>query len=115
MAQSSSRARTVLSVVLAYALWLLSAALALWLILQMRLLFLVELPMRMRNINHWAFSAIDKFGFIILGVIWLIFVVVSEEYCRRMIDHGLRLRAVVWLFVVMGVLLGAVYLWLYLL
>jgi len=115
MAHSSSKARTALSVVLAYGLWLASAALSLWLVLQMRLLLLVELPMRMLNINHWAFSAIDKFGLVILGVVWLVFVVVSEEYFRRMIDHGIRLRAVVWLFVVMGVLLGAVCLWLYLL
>jgi len=115
MAHPSSKARTALSVVLAYGLWLASAALSLWLVLQIRFLLLVELPMRMLNINHWAFSAIDKFGLVILGVVWLVLVVVSEEYFRRMIDHGLRLRAVVWLFVVMGVLLGAVCLWLYLL
>ena len=111
MTQSNNKARTALTVIYAYALWLVSVALALWLVLQMRLLFLVELPMRSTTINHWAFSAIDKFGFLILGILLLIYLVISEEYFRRLIRRNFPFRAVVSVFVVEGVLLGLVYLW----
>ncbi len=98
-------------VVLAYALWLASAALALWLMLQMRLLFLVDLPMRMPNVSPWALSSIDKFGTVGLGVLWLIFIVVAEEYFRRLIDGRFSGRAIMRLFAVEGLLMGGVYLW----
>jgi hypothetical protein len=111
MVQSNSKVRTVFSVIYAYGLWLASAALSAWLMLEMRLLFLVDLPMRSRTINHWAFSAIDKFGFIILGIIWLIGLIVSEEYFRRLIGRKFPGRRVLMVFVVEGVLLGLVYLW----
>ena len=111
MSQVNSKVHAALSVVVVYALWLASAALALWLILQMRLLFLVDLPMRSQNINHWAFSAIDKFGFLVLGIIWLIFLVVTEEYFRRRVRGRFPVRTIVGVFVVEGVLLGITYLW----
>jgi len=110
MTQSDNNVRKALSAILAYALWFASAALALWLVLQMRLLFLVDLPMRSRTISHWAFGAIDKFGFFVLGVSWLIFLVVSEEYFRRLIHRKFPIRAIVGVFVVEGILLGLVYL-----
>jgi hypothetical protein len=111
MTQSNSKMHRALSVVLAYILWLASAGLALWLMLQARLLFLVELPMRSQSINRWAFSAIDKFGLFFLGVLWLIFLIVTEEYFRRRVGGRLPVRTIVGVFVVEGVLLGIVYLW----
>ncbi len=111
MMQTDSKAQQVLSVVVVYGIWLISAALALWLMLQMRLLFLVDLPQAASTINPWAFSAIDKFGFFFLGLIWLIFLVVTEEYFRRMVGRRFKIRAVAGVFIVEGVLLGLVYLW----
>jgi hypothetical protein len=111
MVTSESKTRTVLLVVLAYALWLASAALTLWLILQMRLLFFVDLPMRMSNINPWALSSIDKFGTVGLAIAWLIFIVVTEEYFRRLVNRGLTTLTVARYFIVEGLLLGGVYLW----
>jgi hypothetical protein len=98
-----------------YSLWLASAALSLWLVLQVRILFLIELPLRSQNIDPWALGAVDKFGFVVFGVVWLVFLIVTEEFFRRMIRRGLRLRTVVWLFAVEGGLLGGVYLWRFLL
>jgi hypothetical protein len=115
MTSSNGRAHTVLSVVVAYSLWLASAALSLWLVLQARLLFLIDLPLRSRNINHWAFSAIDKLGFFILGAIWVVFLVVSEEVFRRLISRKVSYRTILRVFIVEGVLLAIVYLWRYLL
>lgn len=111
MTQSNNKTRRALFVLTVYALWLISAALALWLMLQARLLFLVELPLRSDSVNHWALSAIDKFGFFILGVIWLVFLVISEEYFRRLIHRKFPVRAVVGVFAIEGVLLGLIYLW----
>jgi hypothetical protein len=111
MNPSNSKVPLVLSTIFVYILWLASAALSLWLILQMRLLFLVDLPLRSRTINHWAFSAIDKFGFVILGAIWLVFLVVSEEVFRRLPKRERPARTVLGVFAAEGVLLGLVYLW----
>ncbi len=105
MAETRGKAPTALSMALAYGLWLMSAALSLWLVLQMRLLFLVDLPQKSATINHWAFSAIDKFGFLFLGIIWLIFLVVSEEIFRRKVGHQSVLA------LSLGCLLSRVYSW----
>lgn len=77
----------------------------------MRLLFLVDLPQAASAINPWALGAVDKFGFFILGIIWLIFLVVSEEYFRRMVGRRPNVSSVAEVFIVEGVLLGLVYLW----
>ena len=115
MNSSNQKVRSALSIVSVYALWLASAALSLWLLLQMRLLFLVELPLRAQSTNPWAFGAIDKFGFVILGAIWLVFLVVSEEIFRLLPGRKNPTRTVLSVFAVEGVLLGLVYLWRFLL
>ncbi len=115
MTPSNDKARKALSVVFVYILWLASAALSLWLLLQMRLLFLVELPLRSSRINPWVFSALDKFGFLFLGAVWLVFLIVSEEYFRRLAGRKIPYRAILRVFAVEGLLLGIVYLWRFLL
>lgn len=115
MARPDGKLNTVLLTILVYIVWLASAALSLWLILQMRLLFLVDLPLRSQSIDPWALGALDKFGFVALGVVWLILLVVTEELFRRMIRRGLQFRTIAWLFGVEAGLLGVVYLWRFLL
>ncbi len=111
MTRSDGKLRVVLSAILIYLIWLASAALSLWLVLQARLLLLVDLPLRSNAVDPWTLGAIDKFGFVAFGAIWMIFLVVTEELFRRMVRRGLQLRTVAWLFVVEGGLLGVVYLW----
>ncbi|MBN1248194.1 MAG: hypothetical protein JXC32_11090 [Anaerolineae bacterium] len=111
MAQPKRQPNKVLSTILIYLIWLASAALSLWLILQMRLLFLVDLPLRSQNVDPWALGAIDKFGFVAFGIVYLVFLVVTEEIFRRMVSRGIKLRTIAWLFGVEGGLLGLVYLW----
>jgi hypothetical protein len=40
--------------------------------------------------NPWAHGAIDKFGFLILGIVWLIMIYLVEYYYRRAAELGLR-------------------------
>jgi hypothetical protein len=102
--------RHALKIVVTYVLWLASAAVTLWVMLNMRLLLLVSLPMRVRNINPWALGAIDKFGTVFFGVVWLIWVIVSEAYFRKFIDGRMAALSLVKVFLAEGALLAIVYL-----
>jgi hypothetical protein len=42
------------------------------------------------DVNPWAHGAIDKFGFLILGICWLIFVYVIEHIYRKAAEVSLR-------------------------
>jgi hypothetical protein len=101
--------RQALLTVFTYCLWLASAAVTFLLMLNMRLLLLVSLPMRMRGINPWSLGAIDKFGTVLLGAIWLIWVIVSEAYFRRLIDGRVSALNIIKVFLVEGALLALVY------
>jgi hypothetical protein len=102
-------ARRALLTFFTYCLWLASAAVTFLLMLNMRLLLLVSLPMRMRGINPWSLGAIDKFGTVLLGAIWLIWVIVSEAYFRRLIDGRVSALNIIKVFLVEGALLALVY------
>ncbi|MBX3014372.1 MAG: hypothetical protein KF832_22810 [Caldilineaceae bacterium] len=60
--------------------WLLTSALALWLILQLRL-NLIDLN-NFLGWGPWILIGLDKFGFVLLGLGWLIGVFVMEAYLR---------------------------------
>jgi len=98
-----------LRVIAGYALWLASAALSLVVMLWCRLLLLIDIPLRLRGINPWALGALDKFGTFVFGVIWLIFLIVSEAYFRKFIRRKVTMFNVVKVFVVEGLLLGIVF------
>ncbi len=110
MTQTDTKARQALLYILAYALWFASAALSLWAVLWLRILLLIDLPMSMSGINPWSLSAIDKFGTVLLGALWLIFVIVSERYFRRLPENELSLIDVVKVFAIEGVVLAVIYL-----
>ena len=72
--------RRVLLGVLAYGLWLASAALTLVAALYMRLFLLIDLPIVTLRANRYTQRAADRFGTVLLGLAWLIFVVATEPY-----------------------------------
>jgi hypothetical protein len=96
-------------VVLTYGLWLISAAIAVGIILVMRLFLLVDLPMTL-PVNPWSLSAIDKFGTVILGALWVIFLVLTEFYFRKLLKKGLPSSPILKLFAVEVLVLAVLYL-----
>ena len=97
----------MLLTILTYFLWLLSATLSLGIALQLRVLLLSDLPVLVFRVDPWALGAIDKFGTVVLGLLWLIYVVATEPYFRRLLDHDLTAQAIVRLFLIeVGLMAG---------
>jgi hypothetical protein len=69
-------------------LWLVTAALGVAALLIARQL-LQEVAYAL-NVNPWAHGAIDKFGFVFLGICWLISVYVIEHIYRKAAEVSLR-------------------------
>jgi hypothetical protein len=84
---------------------LVSAALALVAALYLRLFLLVDLPINVLRANRYTQRAADRFGIVLFGLAWLIFVVASESYFRRIIDGKLSAKQVAAVFVIEGLLL----------
>jgi hypothetical protein len=75
-----------------YLAWLALSALGAWVLLALRL-NIIDLAAVFR-LNPWAFPALHNFSMVFLGLGWLGFVIVLEEYLRRGIEKGdLWLRA----------------------
>ena len=94
--------------VLAYGLWLASAALALWAFVWLRQFLLIDLPINVLlpiGLSQYGQRAMDRFGTVILGLTWLIFVVASESYFRKLIDRQIQPRRIARLFAVEAVIL----------
>jgi len=72
--------RQILSYLLCYLLWVITAALGFLNLIAARGLCLVILAAI--SFNLWAARAVDKFIFIFLGIIWLVLVIFSEYYYR---------------------------------
>ena len=95
----------ILRGVLAYGLWLVSAALALVAALYLRLFLLIDLPINVLRANRYTQRAADRFGTVLFGLAWLIFAVASESYFRRIIDGRLSAKQVAAVFAIEGLLL----------
>ena len=87
MQQRSTRQTTslVLRYVVCYTLWLVLAALALWLMLQLRGNLIDTVVFF--DWGPWVLGALDKFGILLLGVAWLVFVLFAEHYLRQGIEQ----------------------------
>ena len=101
--------RRLLRVVLTYSLWLVAAVMALGIMLGMRTLILMDLPVRLGMVDRWVLRGIDKIGMVILGILWLVFVIVPESYFRRFLKKELSVIEVAKFFGVEILVLGAVY------
>ena len=44
------------------------------------------------RLNPWALGAVDKWGFLLLGLVWLVFVIVCENYYREGIEGNVLWR-----------------------
>lgn len=80
------------SYILCYLIWLVLAAGAVWLMLQLRL-NLLDIAMA-ANVNPWALGAIDKFGLLLLGLGWLVAVFIVENYLRMGVERGVLWRRI---------------------
>jgi hypothetical protein len=102
-------ARRILLGILTYGLWLLSAALSLLVVLLLRQFLLIDFPimvlMPLGLSQYWQ-RTLDRFGIVILGLLWLIFVVASEGYFRRILDGRLSVKEVARVFAVELLLLA---------
>ncbi len=96
-------------VILAYSLWLASGALSLWALMWVRVFLLVDLPMVVFRVNPWVLRAIDRFGSVGLGIVWLIFAVASESYFRRLLEWQLSIIDVAKVFLIEALILGVAY------
>jgi hypothetical protein len=101
-------ARRIFLFIVTYALWLVSAALALWVMVRLRQFLLIDFPIRVlmpRGLSQYGQRSIDRFGTVILGLLWLVFVVASESYFRRILEGRLSARKVAAVFAIEALLL----------
>jgi len=73
--------RTLPLYLAAYALWIGFSALGVWLIFALRSV-LVRLAFVFR-FNPWQVRAVDNFGFVTLGLIWLVGILLLEHRLRE--------------------------------
>ncbi len=87
MQNQSTRQGTslVLRYVACYALWLVLAALSLWLMLQLRINLIDAVVFF--DWGPWVLGALDKFGILLLGLGWLVFVLFAEHYLRAGVEQ----------------------------
>lgn len=65
---------------------------------------LIDLAFRLR-VSPWTLRAIDRFGTVILGLLWLIFVMASEGYFDDVLRHRRRGARLARIFIIeLGVL-----------
>ncbi len=90
-----------------YVLWLGFAAGAVWLIFEVQsVLFVLSVRLRL---NPWQVRAVDNFGIVTLGLLWLVGILVAEHYLRQgVVKHRLWRRATRVL-VIEAVVLGLCY------
>lgn len=81
-----------ISYILCYLIWIVLAAGAVWLMLQLRI-NLLDIAMA-ANVNPWALGAIDKFGLLLLGLGWIVGVFIVENYLRLGVERGVLWRRI---------------------
>ncbi len=66
--------------ILAYLFWLITAAIGMLAIFQTRNMINVVWPAL--GGNRWVLRAVDRFGLLFLGLLWLVYVIFVEQYYR---------------------------------
>jgi hypothetical protein len=104
-------ARRIPLVILAYVLWLASAALSLWAVSWLRTVLVVDVPIGFLRVNPWALRLWNFAGSAVVGLAWLVFVIVSEEYFRKSAEKTLpvMLKRAARVLAIEGVFLGVAY------
>jgi membrane-bound metal-dependent hydrolase YbcI (DUF457 family) len=81
----------LLGYLLAYICWLLAASLSILTALLMRNSLNLLWPLL--GGNRWVLRAVDRFGLVFLGLVWLVYVIFAEHYFRTSITDA-RFRRV---------------------
>jgi hypothetical protein len=68
---------------IAYAIWVVVAAISMFAVLQLRNALQAMWPVISRN--RWLLRPIDRFGLVFLGLVWLVYVIFVEQYYRSSI------------------------------
>jgi hypothetical protein len=104
--------RRILLGVLYVGLWLASAALALLAVIQLRQFLLFDFPIMVlmpAGLSRYGQLAIDRFGTVILGLLWLIYAIGSEAYFRRLLTGKIGIRQVITVFAAEVLIIGLAY------
>ena len=64
-----------------YLIWLLIAAIGLWLVLQLTE-NLIDIGFAIR-LNPWQLRGLENWGLFVLGIIWLLLIMIAEGMMRR--------------------------------
>ena len=85
--------RDLFGYAIAYAIWVVVAAIGMFAILQLR--NALQLMWPVISDNKWLLRPIDRFGLVFLGLVWLVYVIFVEQYYRSAITmvRARRLRA----------------------
>lgn len=104
-------ARRTSLVILAYMLWLASAALSLWAGLWLRTVLVVDVPIGFLRVGYWSLRLWNFVGSAAVGLAWLIFVLVTEDYFTKSAKKRLpmMLKRAARVLAIEGVFLGVVY------
>ncbi len=80
----------VFSYALAYLCWLLAAALSMLALFMVRTALNIAWPVMVGTeaTNRWALRAIDRFGLVFMGLVWLVYVIFVEQYYRSSITEA---------------------------
>ena len=90
-----------------YAIWLALSALWVWLIFQLQLV-LFALAIRLR-LNPWQVRAVDQFGVVTMGLIWLVGILLLEHSLRQGVVKNRLWGRAVRAFVIVAAALGLCY------
>jgi hypothetical protein len=101
--------KRIVRIFLGYALWFASAALSLWAVFWLRIVVLIDLPIMVLRLNRWTLISVDKFGTVILGLAWLLFVLASEADFRKLAERRRPAAFVAKVFAAEALVLGAAY------
>jgi len=92
-------------------LWLASAALSLWAVLWLRTVLVVDVPIGLLRVSAWSLRLWNFAGSAVVGLAWLVFVLVSEDYFVKLAKKTLpmMLKRAARVLAIEGVFLGVVY------
>ena len=104
-------ARRISLLILAYTLWLASAALSLWAVLWLRTVLVVDVPIGFLRVSYWSLRLWNFAGSAAVGLVWLVFVLATEEYFRKASEKTLpmMLKRAARVLAAEGVFLGVAY------
>lgn len=75
--------RDLFGYAIAYGIWVVVAAISMLTVLELRNALQVMWPVI--SDNRWALRAVDRFGLVFMGLVWLVYVIFVEQHYRESI------------------------------